>query len=73
MGARLAVLARGVVEPALRDLAAPLLAELAEATGMTAFLVVAEGEMATTVHVEEPRSTLAHIAYAHAIPSLPQS
>lgn len=63
VGARLAVLARAVVSPTLRDAAAPHLAALAEITGKTAFLVVAEGDSAITVHVEEPRTTIAHIAY----------
>ena len=63
VGARLAVLARGVVAPSLRDAAAPPLAQLAEQTGRTAFLVVAQDDLAVTVHVEEPRSTIAHVAY----------
>ncbi|MDO5738684.1 MAG: IclR family transcriptional regulator [Ornithinimicrobium sp.] len=62
VGARLAVLARGVAST-LRDVAAPRLVELAERTGRTAFLVVPEGQLALTVHVEEPRTTMAHIAY----------
>lgn len=61
-GARLAMLARGVA-PTLRDVAAPRLADLAERTGRTAFLVVASGDLAVTVHVEEPRTTIAHVAY----------
>ena len=61
-GARLAALGRGVA-PTLREVAAPRLASLAEATGTTAFLVVAEGGLAVTVHVEEPRTSLVHVAY----------
>lgn len=61
-GPALAVLARGVATT-LREAAAPRLAELAERTGKTAFLVVPRGELAMTVHVEEPRTTIAHIAY----------
>jgi DNA-binding IclR family transcriptional regulator len=61
-GARLAGLARHVA-PTLRGVAAPRLAELAERTRRTAFLVVASGDLAVTVHVEEPRTTIAHVAY----------
>ena len=62
-GTRLAVLARGIVPTTLREAAAPHLAVLAERTGETAFLVLADGPMAVTAHVEEPRSTIAHVAY----------
>ncbi len=61
-GARLAALARGV-EPTLTGVAAPHLAALAERVRKTAFLVVAQDHLAVTILVEEPRSTLAHIAY----------
>jgi DNA-binding IclR family transcriptional regulator len=61
-GARLAVLARTVF-PSLRTAAAQPLVELARATGMTAFVVVPEGDLAVTLDVEEPRRSLAHVAY----------
>lgn len=61
-GARLAVLARAVF-PSLRTAAAQPLVELARRTGMTAFVVVPEGDLAVTLDVEEPRRSLAHVAY----------
>lgn len=61
-GVRLAALARGV-EATLRGVAGPRLVGLAETTGKTAFLVVAQDGEAVTLHVEEPRSALAHVAY----------
>lgn len=61
-GARLAVLARAVF-PSLRTAAAQPLVELARTTGMTAFVVVPEGDLAVTLEVEEPRRSMAHVAY----------
>lgn len=61
-GARLAVLARSVF-PSLRTAAAQPLVELSRQTGMTAFLVVPEGDLAVTLDVEEPRRSIAHVAY----------
>ncbi|SOC56894.1 transcriptional regulator, IclR family [Ornithinimicrobium cerasi] len=61
-GARLAVLARTVF-PSLRTAAASPLVELARRTGMTAFVVVPEGDLAVTLDVEEPRRSLAHVSY----------
>jgi DNA-binding IclR family transcriptional regulator len=51
------------VQPVLRDLAAPLLRELAEAVGCTAHLTVADGEEALALAVVEPSWTDFHVAY----------
>jgi DNA-binding IclR family transcriptional regulator len=61
-GPYLAVLSRSV-RRTLRDAAAPVLTNLAEALQMTAFLVVADGDEAVTIDSVEPRSLNAHVAY----------
>jgi DNA-binding IclR family transcriptional regulator len=61
-GLRLAVLAKAAHTP-LRDAAAPQLAALAEGLGMTAFLVVRDGDEVVTVDVAEPRRADVHVAY----------
>jgi DNA-binding IclR family transcriptional regulator len=61
-GPYLAVLSRSV-RRSLRDAAAPVLNNLAEALQMTAFLVVADGDEAVTIDSVEPRSLNAHVAY----------
>lgn len=61
-GAALAVLARRVY-PSLQSVALPELSVLANDTGMTAFLVVRQGDDSVTVNVVEPRHSVAHVAY----------
>ena len=61
-GPYLAVLSRGV-RRSLRAAAAPVLANLAEELGMTAFLVVSDRDEAVTVDSVEPTSLDAHVAY----------
>jgi DNA-binding IclR family transcriptional regulator len=51
------------VQPVLRDLAGPVLRELAEAVGCTAHLTVAEGEEALALAVVEPSWTAFHVSY----------
>jgi DNA-binding IclR family transcriptional regulator len=61
-GTGLAVLATNVV-PEVRSAAQPVLESLADATAMTAFLVIRDHDQAVTVAVVEPRSTVAHVTY----------
>ncbi|MFA5608285.1 MAG: helix-turn-helix domain-containing protein [Leucobacter sp.] len=61
LGARLASLARGAVGT-LQAAAAPALAAVADELGMTAFLVVHDGESAVTVSNAEPRHADATVA-----------
>jgi DNA-binding IclR family transcriptional regulator len=61
-GPYLAVLSRSV-RRSLRAAAAPVLATLADELGMTAFLVVADGDEAVTIDSVEPTSLDAHVAY----------
>lgn len=61
-GSTLAVLARRVA-PTLQNAALPELSSLADAVGMTAFLVVREGDDAVTIAVVEPRHVSVHVAY----------
>lgn len=51
------------VQPLLRDNAVPVLRRLAEATGFTAHLTVADGEEALALAVVEPSWTDFHVAY----------
>jgi DNA-binding IclR family transcriptional regulator len=51
------------VQPVLRDLAVPVLRELAEAVGCTAHLTVADGDEALALAVVEPSWTDFHVAY----------
>lgn len=51
------------VQPVLRDLAAPVLRELAEAAGCTAHLTVADGDEALALAVVEPSWTDFHVSY----------
>jgi DNA-binding IclR family transcriptional regulator len=51
------------VQPVLRDLAVPVLRELAEAVGSTAHLTVADGEEALALAVVEPSWTDFHVSY----------
>lgn len=51
------------VLPQLREVARPVLRELAEQVGATAHLSVAEGDELESVAVVEPSSTNAHVAY----------
>ncbi len=62
LGLGLAALARSV-SPALQSAAMPALSELADDVGMTAFLVVPEGDDAVTLLSVEPRRTAVHVAY----------
>ena len=62
LGPGLAALARSV-NPGLQSAAMPTLAELANQVGMTAFLVVPEGDDAVTLLSVEPRNTQVHVAY----------
>lgn len=61
-GGGLAVLA-GRLEPRLQSAARGHLERLAEATGMTSFVVSAHGTDAVTVLVVEPQTSLAHVSY----------
>ncbi len=47
----------------LRSVAAPVLAELAEATGATAFLAMRDGDELVVIAVAEPKSRPCYIAY----------
>jgi DNA-binding IclR family transcriptional regulator len=51
------------VQPMLRDLAVPVLRELAESVGCTAHLTVADGEEALALAVVEPSWTDFHVSY----------
>lgn len=51
------------VQPVLRDLATPVLRELAEGVGCTAHLTVADGEEALALVVVEPTWTDYHVGY----------
>lgn len=51
------------VQPVVRDLAVPVLRELAEAVGCTAHLTVADGEEALALAVVEPSWTDFHVGY----------
>ena len=51
------------VQPVLRDLALPVLRDLAEDVGCTAHLTVAEGEEALALAVAEPTWTDFHVGY----------
>lgn len=51
------------VQPVLRDIAVPVLRQLAEGTGCTAHLTVADGEEALALAVVEPSWTDFHVAY----------
>lgn len=61
-GVRLALLGRGVRSP-LRIAALAELGPLADELGMTAFLVVADGDDAVTIESVEPRGSSVHVAY----------
>jgi len=61
LGAGLAVLARGV-SPDLQAVALPELSELANAVGMTAFVVVPDGDDAVTLVSVPPRLSQGHFA-----------
>lgn len=62
LGPGLAALARSI-NPALQSAAMPALSDLANEVGMTAFLVVPEGDDAVTLLSVEPRNTQVHVAY----------
>ncbi|QZY28388.1 IclR family transcriptional regulator [Nocardioides coralli] len=51
------------VQPVLREVAAPVLRQLAETSGCTAHLTVAEGEEALALAVVEPSWTDFHVSY----------
>jgi DNA-binding IclR family transcriptional regulator len=51
------------VQPVLRDMAVPVLRTLAERTGCTAHLTVADGEEALALAVVEPSWTDFHVSY----------
>src|SRR6478752_4604351 len=51
------------VQPVLRDLAVPVLRQLAEAVGCTAHLTVADGDEALALAVVEPSWTDFHVSY----------
>lgn len=55
-------LAAGLL-PALREVAVPVLRDLAEETGSTALLTLADGEEGLVLAVAEPASTDVHVAY----------
>lgn len=61
LGARLASLARGVAK-SLQAAAAPELTAIADELGMTAFLVIYDGEAAVTLSNAEPRHAEATVA-----------
>ncbi len=61
LGVRLVALARNVAR-ALHIAAAPVLAELADGLGMTAFVVAFDGEAAVTLSTAEPRGVAATVA-----------
>lgn len=56
-------LARNVAAPRLAEVTLPVLSDLADRAGATAFLAVAEGEEATAIAVVEPRQGSIHVAY----------
>lgn len=62
LGLRLVELA-GHVLPQLRDVARPVLRDLAEASNMTSFLSVADNEECVALLVVEPRHTRVHVGY----------
>jgi DNA-binding IclR family transcriptional regulator len=62
LGLGLSALARSV-SPALQSAALPALSALADQVGMTAFLVVPEGDEVVTLVSVEPRRSHVHIAY----------
>jgi DNA-binding IclR family transcriptional regulator len=62
LGLGLLALTRGLATD-LRSAAAPELAALADELGMTAFLVVRDGEEAVTLLSVEPTASPAHVAY----------
>lgn len=62
LGLGLSALARSV-RPALRSAALPALSALADEVGMTAFLVVPEGDEVVTLASVEPRRSQVHVAY----------
>ena len=51
------------VQPVLREIAVPVLRELAEAVGCTAHLTIADGEEALALAVVEPSWTDYHVGY----------
>lgn len=61
-GLGLSALARSV-NAALQAAALPALSDLADDVGMTAFMVVPEGEEAVTLLSVEPRNSHVHVAY----------
>lgn len=61
-GVGLAVLARSV-KSTLQTAALPELSDLANALGMTSFLVVADEGEAVTVETVEPRHSVVHVSY----------
>lgn len=62
LGLGLSALARSV-NAALQSAALPELSDLANDVGMTAFIVVPDGEEAVTLVSVEPRRTQVHVAY----------
>lgn len=62
LGLGLSALARSV-SPALQSAALPALSGLADEVGLTAFLVVPEGDEVVTLVSVEPRNTHVHVAY----------
>lgn len=62
LGLGLSALARSV-SPALQSAALPALSGLADEVGMTAFLVVPEGDEVVTLVSVEPRRAHVHVAY----------
>jgi DNA-binding IclR family transcriptional regulator len=62
VGLGVLALARGL-QPVLRELAAPVLRDLAERVGCTAHLTVADGGEALAIAVVEPTWTDYHVAY----------
>ncbi len=62
VGLGVLTLARGM-QPVLRDLASPVLRELAEELGMTAHLTFADGGEALAIAVVEPTWTDFHVGY----------
>jgi DNA-binding IclR family transcriptional regulator len=62
LGGGIVALAAGV-EPQLRALAPPILREMAEATGATAFLCVGQGEDCVALRVVEPEAGVLRVSY----------
>lgn len=62
VGLGVLALARGL-QPVLRELAVPVLRELAEDLGMTAHLTIADGAEALAIAVVEPSWTDFHVGY----------